>query len=347
MNKSGGSYWTDKEIKQLTEEWNKRTGGVSIAKFSKQYAKHSVHTMEAIRYKLSALRDPNEIHESPYPVYDEPLETVGDALILTDVEFPFHNADFLNRCLRLAKAWKVRNLIAGGDLVHFDSLSGWEPSWTEVKLGGLSDSQADMLFEFVNHLNRRDRKQGETILESIGKAEAHDGVSTELAASRTEIKRLEKQFDHIDFVLGNHEGRLLRALETALSPSELMRLLEIKEGKWRVSSYYYSVLVSNGERFQIEHPKNTAKFSAWKLASKYCSHVIMGHSHQLNFTFDISGKYYAIETGHIVDEDRLAYAAQRHNTNYAHVLGACIVKDGCPYLLHARTNFEVMERMFA
>lgn len=344
---NNGHFWSEKEITWLREEYLRKPVYMPIKKLAQILSTQCGISADAIRIRLGEFQKETQIvHQSTYPVYSEPLEMTGDALILTDVEFPFHNADFINKCLELAKAWGVKNLILGGDTLHFESLSGWEAPWNDPKMGGLNEHDADLIAEFIRALPKKYRDKGEELITDIGEQESGDGASTELAIARTELARMAKQFDHIDYVLGNHEGRFLRTMETAISPRELFRLLEIGDNdpKWRISTYYYSVLHSDGEKFHIEHPRNTAKFSAWKLASKLQSHVIMGHSHHLNFTYDISGTFYAIECGHCVDEARLPYAGQRHNTAYAHVLGAVIVRGGYPWLLTAKSDFQSLKR---
>lgn len=320
----------DMNLEQLAGVLSKETGGNL--------------TVPAIAQRLRKMRR-GVVETSKYPIYDKPLEMVGDALVMTDVEFPFHHADFVNRCIELAQAWKIDKLILGGDALHFHSLSGWEPSWSETEDGGLSEEVADKLYAFAQTLKTKDRERAEELIAGIGEKKPGETLSEEMSLARKELLKLGGLFGQVDFILGNHEGRLLRAMETTMDPQELFRLLDIRDPKWRVSPYYYSVLWSGGEKFQIEHPRNTAKFSAWKLAAKFGCHVIQGHSHQLNYTFDISGKYYAIETGHCVDESRLAYSAQRHNTAHAHVLGASIVRGGVPWLLHAKTDWQAMKRL--
>jgi hypothetical protein len=66
----------------------------------------------------------------------------------------------------------------------------------------------------------------------------------------------------------------------------------------------------------------------------------MGHSHLLDFTWDISGKFHAIHAGHCVDEGRLPYAAQRHITRRQHKPGAVIVRGGFPWLLFDGVPWE-------
>lgn len=306
---------------------------------------HEGFSVETVRGQLARMNRGDKfivrkIAESAYPIYDKPLVMTGDALILPDMEIPFHHAEFINRCLELADRWGVKQAILAGDVLHFDSLSGWEPAWTNTKTGGLTASAEAELMEFAKTLSPK--KQGElmTKLGDIGQRTEEDGASTELDIASRELKKLATQFEHIDFVIGNHEGRLLRALNTALDPKILLKNLELSgDPKWRIAPFYFSYLDTAQGRYQIEHPKNAGKFSASKLVSKYLTHVIMCHSHQLNYTFDPSGQYYAIEMGCTVDETRLPYVAQRHNTSPMHALGAVIVRDGIPWLLHAKTDW--------
>lgn len=327
----------------------RRVGGKRQT-FARWWAKSHKRSPDSIALKLEDMGlgiDVVDVRPSAYPSYNTPLEMTGDALILTDVEFPFHHAEFLNRCVSLAKAWGVTQLILGGDVLHFESLSGWEPAWVNNEdVGSISEQIEAQLMDFAKSLGS---KQQGALMEIIGGAspdEPNKNVSAEMNAAKAELRRLAQNFDKIDLVLGNHEGRLLRAMEAAVSPNTLLNLMGIQDGdpKWRSSPYYFSVLHSGGEKFQIEHPRNTAKGSSWKLASKFNCHIIQGHSHQLNFQFDPSGKYYAIECGHVVDEDKLPYASQRHTTAHAHVLGAVIVRDGFPYLLTERTDWEKLAR---
>ena len=343
-----GAFWTKAETDKLKADWS--SSSMSVWKFSGLWAKANGRTFTAVRstlQRLTAAGDilPRTLKDSPYPSYSEPLEMNGDALVLTDVEFPFHHAEFVNQCVSLASVWGIKQLILGGDLLHMDSISGWEPSWTGTDDSGVAEAISDQLFEFAKSLPSKRQAQLIDILSTAKEREPEKNISAELNVCRREIRNLQKKFDKIDMVLGNHEGRLLRALETAVDPQELLNLMKVDDAKWRVSPYYYSVLWSAGQKFQIEHPRNTAKFSAWKLAAKYGCHVIMGHSHQLNLTFDISGKFYAIESGHCVDESKLPYASQRHNQGHQHCLGAVLVRDGHPHLLHQGTDWPRMAKM--
>jgi hypothetical protein len=180
------------------------------------------------------------------------------------------------------------------------------------------------------------------LIGDIGPAENSDapGLSAELVEARKVMSVFSQQFDDVLYVIGNHEGRLLRALQSPVFPSEILRLLECE--KWRIAPMYFANLISGGEEYSIEHPKGCSPQTARNLAAKLQKHVIMGHSHILDYGWDISGSFYAIQSGHCCDEARLPYAAQRHNTSKAHELGAVIVREGYPYLLHRKTKWKHM-----
>lgn len=285
------------------------------------------------------------IPESPYPRYNEPPVCEGDALILPDSEIPFHHAEFMNRCIDLADAWKIRQMISAGDLLHFESLSGWQPNWVKVPNGGLSAKSEEVLMDAILRLPQKYQDELlETIVE-IGPADESGGFSGEMHHARKVLEALDDCFDSFTWVLGNHEGRLLRAIESPVEPSELLNLMKLDEGKWKIAPYYFCYLDSSNERYRIEHPKSAAKYAAEKLAAKYGCHVLMGHSHALRKDFDISGRYHAVQIGHTVDEERLAYAAQRTQTRDAHKLGAAIVRDGFLWVLDEHIDWNRMKSL--
>jgi|LDZU01.1.fsa_nt_gi hypothetical protein len=283
--------------------------------------------------------------ESPYPRYDSPPVIQGDALIIPDAEIPFHHAEFINQILDLADAWGIKTMISAGDLLHFDSLSGWEPNWTVKPNGGLSEKDEKKLIDIALTLPKNhQQKVLDTIVEIGGAIEDH-GFSGEMHHARKALNALNSCFDLLIWVLGNHEGRLLRAINSPVEPSELLNMMRLEEGKWKIAPYYYCLLETESGTFRITHPKSAANGTARSLCSQYFQHVIMGHSHKMFFDFDPSGKYYAIQAGHCVDEERLAYCAQRDAKRDSHKLGAVIVRDGYPYLLHEGIDWERMKKM--
>lgn len=344
------TLWTPEEVKK------------AITMFEKDHTYEEIsreidRSVDSIRSKLKRIRlgkdelsmrevSFDKIPESRFQRYDEPLVMEGDAAVLPDIELPFHNADFFNRVLELVDTWGIKKAIVAGDLLHFDSLSTWEANWVLEGGYGLSEKNERTLMNMAMGLPKK--YQHDVIATIVSLDEAQDdmssGVSRELAAARGSVHVLSELFDEIDFILGNHEDRFLRAMNSPMFPTEILRLIEAGD-KWRAKPYYYSILLSNEEKFQIEHPVTWAKSSAYKLASKYGCHILQAHSHRWNKDLDISGRYWAIHMGCIVDEFRLPYASQRHRTVDAHALGAVIVRDGYPYLLSDKTPWEKFKKM--
>lgn len=287
---------------------------------------------------------PQRIPESRYTRYDEPPIIEGDALILPDVEVPFQNADFLNRVLDIADAWGIRTMIAAGDLMHMDSISGWEPNWAGEDGSKLSEADEARLMELARSLPRN--KQAE-LLDVIMGIAGEDGkdFSSEMNHSRAALSALNGMFDSLVWIMGNHEGRLLRAINSPVNPSELLNLMQLDNGKWKIGPYYWGLLKSGGEVFRITHPKGAGAATARSLAIQYHQHILMGHSHRMAFEFDPSGDFYAVHMGHCVDEARLCYASQRDARRDAHKLGAVIVRDGYPWLLHEGVDWRRLREL--
>lgn len=282
-----------------------------------------------------------QIDVSPYPSWNEPLVMEGDAIIIGDLEIPFHHAPFVNKVLELAEAWEIKQCILGGDTLHLEALSAWQPHWIDDSV-----DMAELMESLYIAIHDEETGEALSIWENIeqGMVSGAPNFSRELMIARDILRSLGERFERIDFVLGNHEGRLIRTLSTVLSPTELLTLLKLDE-RWRISPYYYSKLISNGETYRITHPKGTAMRAPLRLAEKFHEHILMAHSHAWSMRRDISNQYWACEIGCCVDEERLAYVGQRDNYARAHTLGAAIVRNGHLWLLHPWTDWQAMARM--
>ena len=335
-----GKPFTDKDRAQLV---NMRTHGFTWYEIGREMNRHP----ETVRthYRMMENKPGGPVAPSPYPVYDEPLEMEGDALIMSDTEFPFHHAEFINKCLDIADIWGIKQLILAGDGLHFDSLSRWEPAWTAQK-EGITETVEGLLMDFGKTLPARHRDKLMMLIGEIGnETGGGNNVAKEVEIAREALKRLGEQFERVDYVLGNHDGRFLSALKSPLFADDLLRYIGVDNPKWRIAPYYFSYLHSGDQRWRIEHPKSAAKLTAAKLASKYLCNVVMGHSHYFEVRRDASGHFWAIHTGHCVDERRLPYAAQRSTNADAHSIAATIIRDGYPYLLTEHCQWDRLKRM--
>ena len=282
---------------------------------------------------------------SSQPKYDSPLVTTGNALVLPDTEFPYHDADFINKVLELSACWKITNCVLAGDAVHFDSLSSFDPSWIDEKdKSGLDTDKRNELMDFAETLPEDKKLALLDLVESIDEPPA-ENISEEIKISRSMLRRIGDTFQDVVFVIGNHEGRLLRTMNSPLFSKFLIQFIGVDNPVFRIAPYYYSLIETIKGTFRVVHPKGAAKSTSTQLASKFQQHILMAHSHRWAHQYDISGQFHAIQMGCCVDESRLAYVGQRDNTSDKHKLGAVIVRDGFPYLLGEETPFEKYKMM--
>jgi len=284
------------------------------------------------------------IAESPYPKYNSPLEQMGDCLILPYPEFPYHNADFINRCLDLAYSWKIKQCCIAGDAMHFNSISKFEANWRHDNGGDLSDKAHRELMDFLPRLPSN--LQGEYLATLEGLEPVHDDdIGGEVAVAKQAFLNLSSVFDDVVYVIGNHDGRLLSALNSPMFADQLKQFAVGNNPKYRIAPFYYSILHTDAGDYRISHPVSASGNTAVSLAGQFQMHVIMGHSHNYSRLKDASGKYWAIQAGCTVDEERLAYCSQRDRGSKRHVLGAVIVRGGYPYDLSVETPWNTWKRI--
>lgn len=302
----GNVAWTRVQTDRLRELY---AAGKTDAEISLVVGRND----NAVRSKIGDLRRRKELDvrrpvpPSIYPAYDKPLLWKGDALVLPDPEFPFHHAEWIDRCSDLALSWGINHLVLAGDLFHMSALSGWEPNWED-----------------------EDQDDGSP------------NFSKEMKTAAVAIEHLLQSFTTADLILGNHEGRLLTALDTVVSPGLLLRLIGA-ELKVRAAPYYYMSIWSGEEPYLIEHPRTASRAAPSVLADKYQMHVLMAHSHKIGMQPSRSGRWQGWHIGCCVDERRLAYASQRHNAGDPHALGAAIVRNGQVYpLFEGRVDWKFL-----
>lgn len=288
---------------------------------------------------------PPQLAASPFPAYNKPLTIEGDALILNDLEVPFHAADFVNRCLDLAHCWGVTQLILGGDVMHFDTLSAWGRAWQEERkpVDVVSvEKEAEIRAKICK---LPPEFQGDLLEELNLLAENREAAEPEIRAGAKQLKLLATMFTKIYYVLGNHDDRFIRKLQAEITPDSLLAFLGLTDPAWCIAPYFYAVLNSGGEKWRIEHQRSAAPGAAVRLADKNECHVIVAHNHSQSVQWSTSGHYYAISSGCACDEALMAYAAQRSTQRPAHHLGAVIVRRGIPFVLHPRSPWEMYKRM--
>lgn len=284
------------------------------------------------------------VDESPYQKYNQPLEQEGDVLVIPDLEAPFHNADFVNRCIELAQKWNIRQANIAGDALHFNSISKWEANWKADNQADIGDQAHAEIFEFA--LSLPDHLQTALIglLEKYEPSVDND-VGTEVEFARKTMYNISTAFEDIVYVIGNHDGRFLSALNSPLFAKQLKDFVIGDNPKYRIAPYYYSTIHTENGDYSIEHPTLLSEKAAVQIAVQKQCHVLMGHSHRYSRLKDPSGKYWAIQMGMCVDEDRLAYVGQRTRSRERHATGATIIRGGYPYDLNPEIPWDLWKKM--
>lgn len=325
-------------------EESKVIGLVNIGRSYHEIANEIGRTPEATSVKLSRLKAEGKlvissVPASTFPIWDKPLTTKGDALILSDVEAPYQHSEFINHCLDLADAWGIQTLHLAGDLLHYSALSAWGSEWTQQQ-----EELAEKMLDFIQTLKGKSKAEGVKLLEDSGLIK-EGGYSGEIGEARKVFKSM-NSFKEIIVDMGNHDDRLLRTLDQAVNPGELLHQMGTKDDpRWKIAPYYYSMIETDRGTFRVTHPRGSAKNTAIDLAVQFHQHIVMGHSHRWAVNRDPSGEYWAIQTGCCVDEKRLAYVQQRDAKRDAHVLGATIIRGGYPFVLSPESPWDMLKRM--
>jgi hypothetical protein len=334
----------------LRREWTKIEEQKAIrlellGKSDYEIAEDLGRSYQSVNVKMSRLRmagkvAASSVPQSSYPLWTDPLKSEGDAVILTDVEAPYQHSEFINRVLDLADVWNIGTLHLAGDLLHYNNLSAWGSEWTQDK-----NDMLDTFMEIIEQMvASKKRDAAIQLLEQKGMTN-EGGLSGELGEARR-VFRSFHSFKEVYVAIGNHDDRYIRALNQALSPTELLHQLDRhNDERWKIAPYYFTVIDTDKGQYRVEHPRGAGKNMAIDLAVQYHCHIVMGHSHRWAVNRDPSGKYWAIQTGHCVDERRLAYVMQRSAKRDAHVLGATIIRGGYPFVLSPESPWDMLKRM--
>jgi len=252
---------------------------------------------------------PRIFNESQYVRYtDAPEVKADDVLVLSDVEAPFHDADWCSDLVALAKHWSIETVILAGDFLHFASLS----KFTRPMMSANG-------YEFSE--------------------DAEVEVSDEVEAAADFSDVLLANFSRIVMILGNHEERLTKRLAVATRVNLIRQLLGHRhEKRFEVYPYYYCAIKASTGTWRISHPANYSVVPvrvASRLADKYQCNYVAGHGHDWGEATSVAG-FYAASCGCCCDPQRLAYATLRDTLKPFQQQGAWILKGGRPYLLHPK-----------
>lgn len=152
------------------------------------------------------------------------------------------------------------------------------------------------------------------------------------------LKAFQNTFDSIYYLIGNHERRLSVHNRGEIT---LERYLKDMTGV-SYSNYTYAELISGGKEILVCHPEEYSRVPL-AVPSKICSvhlkNIIAGHTHRLCQGWDVSGKFFLVESGHARSEEQTAYKSFKMASFPRWNSGFVCVINGQPHLIH-RENFD-------
>jgi len=163
----------------------------------------------------------------------------------------------------------------------------------------------------------------------------------EKAAIKQGVKALRMAFDELTICPGNHDRRMLRALNNAIDEFDWVDTLHdwfppIEGKRLNITPYYFYHVLSGGERFRVTHPKNSSVKPTTvplMLCHKHHEHIISGHNHLNGKRRDEGDRFWVMESGMCADRELIQYLMIEDNTRPMAQQGAVIVRDGVPILL--------------
>ena len=163
----------------------------------------------------------------------------------------------------------------------------------------------------------------------------------EKLAIKQGVKALRMAFDELTICPGNHDRRILRALNNAIDEFDWVDTLHdwfppIEGKRLNITPYYFYHILSGGERFRVTHPKNSSILPTsvpLALCHKYHEHIISGHNHLNGKRRDEGDRFWVMESGMCADRELIKYLMIEDNRRPMAQQGAVIVKDGVPVLL--------------
>lgn len=346
LGKSPEQYIIDSYVHQTDSQISR-----TLTQHGFTTTKTAVTQKRSVGLRLAKTRagDPTYIRSSNLPFVAGGMQIEEDkVLILGDVEAPFHNAQWINKCVHLALLWGIEAVIFNGDLLHFESLSPFGRDWDghgNKATEGMSPEAAETLQKFADDKSARTQNAAAEFINDQGvRGQAIENPTDEIRRANKLITDFSKVFRRAYWIMGNHEYRWVRGIEYANHPVDLMHVLGNHDWITMSHGHRWAELYSGGVKWRITHPgatSVTAAMVARELCSIHLSNVVQSHNHLWGEMQDRSGKFQAVEIGCCVDFDRLRYASFTDTRRPKMTPGAAIIDNGKCTLLHPTwTNWE-------
>lgn len=233
------------------------------------------------------------VRPAPTPIYDKWFIGHGDILVLSDLQVPCHDADFINQCFDLGSAWGIDTIGFPGDFYNLDYLG---PHIPEVVIPTPQDERDAGMEVF--------HRAGERFARRIWAMGNHD-----VRALRAIVALGFKP---------DMAWKMLAPDGVTCSPYHFFEW-HSNGKKWYIEHpAAYS-----------KHPGVVGV----DLAARELCNVVVAHGHAIGIRRDSSNHFVIIDSGGGFHPAKLGYASLVHNRKPKMNQGAVIIHHGIGYLL--------------
>jgi hypothetical protein len=261
-------------------------------------------TQKAIQRRRERMQWHARVAESPAVCrkFTDRLRVEGDALLFGDPHWPFHHADFMNRCVDVALGLGIDTVGIGGDITDQSVFSKWGRDkgveWSHEKEATKQGIRA-LLSNFKRVVLCPGNHDVRMIRQSQGAINEDDWVD------------------------------MMRDWFAGVPPQRLL-----------ITAYHAYHVVSGGRPFRVTHPKESNRVPtsvALRLNRKHRESIVSFHSHVTGIRRDESGTDYLVDCGPCCDDERMRYVQIEDNTRPKMTRCAVLLVDGAPLLLEEDT----------
>jgi len=156
----------------------------------------------------------------------------------------------------------------------------------------------------------------------------------EISFSKDLAKSLTDNFDDVRFILGSHDTRFWKLLNSMGKGEEYETVWKLLENpKIKTSDYRYCEI---NEHWRVNHPKNTVKVGglpAIRMNAKFNKSIIFGHGHWQGYVYAPDGKHILMAPGCLVDPEKIAYRSLWDTSHDQWVPGFALILERNKFLL--------------
>lgn len=238
--------------------------------------------------------------DSIVPSFSVELVVEGDCMLGNDWHMPYTDPDMYRYFIAIAEKFGIKQCALGGDVGNADGLSKTYPR------NGIYDVP----------------------------------LNVELPATEKLFENLLDTFDVIYCCLGNHDERILKALDGTIDGQHLAKLylptkyVHLLNERIFFSTQRYLEINSGGEKFRYTHPANYSRNAPTverALAEKFNSNIVSTHGHLFALGFDRSGRHVVAQLGTMIDQSKVPYTnlVDTNHPNWNQAFG--MIRDGHLY----------------